>query len=138
MTTIEGNELIANFLGWKFERQWFPKGSEFIPFGWTIPLDDPLYNKAHTNESLYFHDSWDWLMPVVEKIEQIRDDKYGWFGVHISSNSCCIQSKYLYKAMEGEDVPSYMSDPNAISETKIKSTWYNVVEFIQWYNKNKS
>jgi hypothetical protein len=83
-----------------------------------------------------YHMNWDWLMPVVERIESLHDDHHGYFGVHISSNSCSIQGTELWRAIQ--EYPSYgyvyMSDPNAILNTKIESTWYNVVKFIQWYN----
>lgn len=84
------------------------------------------------------------LMPVVEKIESIYDDHHGYFAVHISSNGCNIQGTNLWKTLEGRegyntpDTAVYMSDPNAILGTKLESTYYNVVQFIKWYNQEKA
>lgn len=116
---IKGNEIIMEFIGFiKNER-----GRYNIGLG---DFKDPI------NYHLY----WEKIMPVVEKIEAIHDDHHGYFGVHISSNSCSIQGTNLWKCLKEEsEYPAvYCSDPNAVFPTKIESTWYNVVEFIKWYN----
>lgn len=77
---------------------------------------------------------WIYLMEVVYKIEEIEDEKYGRFVVYISSNSCSIQSTKQHPI---HLLPLYMSDPNAILNTKLESTYYNVVEFIKWYSQHK-
>ena len=97
----------------------------------------------HKLHNLKYHSSWDWLMPVVEKIESIHDKHHGYFGVHISSNTCSIQGTNLWKSLllaipfdaSKPYGPVYCSDTNAIFDTKIESTWYAVVSFIKWYNK---
>jgi hypothetical protein len=72
---------------------------------------------------------------ALHKIESIRNDKFGWFQVHISSNSCSIQSKYLYyiaQQINLGDKEVYISDSDAIADTKKLSTWYTVVAFINY------
>ena len=101
---VEGNRLIAEFMEGK------------IP-GW--PSD------------LKYHSSWDWIMPVIYKIESIYDNFHGYFGIYIHSNCCTIQGTKLDTRPESFH-PAYMSDPNAIFKTKIESTWYNIVRFIEW------
>jgi len=129
---IEGNEAISDFMDLK-------------PLEWISDFGDKMkiwVNKKteiteYDEPELKYHSSWDWLMPVVEKIESIHDEHHGYFGVHISSNSCSIQGTNLWKAIEENSSYGsvYMSDPNAIFPTKIESTWYNIVEFIKWYNQ---
>ena len=81
--------------------------------------------------------NWNQLMPVVEKIEEIYDEHHGFFAVHIHSNCCDIQGTKLHLALDNNGYgPVYTSDPNAILSTKIESTFYNVVKFIEWYNEN--
>jgi len=69
MTTEEitqGNKLIAEFMGWKertdpterFFGDWY-EGFNRMTEGIKKPL--------------LFHGSWDWLMPVVAKLEQMPD-----------------------------------------------------------------
>ena len=60
---MKDNKLIAEFMGWELQDyptdRWY--GSYREPNG-----------KLHRNtdtEPLLFHASWDWLMPVVDKIE---------------------------------------------------------------------
>ena len=69
-------------------------------------------------------------MPVVEKIEKINDKFHGYFGVHVSSNSCTIQGTKLRTDAENF-YPAYFSQH--YGETKIEATWLAVVQFIQWY-----
>lgn len=98
MSTTEGNQLIANFIG--------------------ILTDGDRTSKHFGSKLLQYHSSWDWLMPVVEKIEAIEDsDNYE---VDIFGNCCQIGIS-----------------ENAIGETKIEATWNAVILFIQWYNQNK-
>ena len=54
---LDGNKLIANFMGWEVST----KGKDWLRHD--IPCG---YIKIHP-ECLKFHSSWDWLMPVVEK-----------------------------------------------------------------------
>ena len=91
---IENNKLIAEFMGWK-ERT------------------DP------TERWFLYHTSWDWLMPVVEKIESVK----AWH-VEISTDSCTIHNGLLKKPVFETYTP-----------TKIEATHEAVVEFIKWHNK---
>lgn len=79
-----GNKLIAEFMAdYDLKRNWSK-----------VPL---LYNS-----------SWDWLMPVVEKI----------------------------KGMEKEYPIAIDSVTNIFIWYKINFVWIAVVEFIKWYNNN--
>jgi hypothetical protein len=111
MTKLEGNEILRKFL----------------------ELEDNI-NWQVASSMVNFDNDWELLMKVVEKIESIQDDHHGHFQVHISGNSCTIFGSYLWKAIGDENYGHvYLSDPNAIFETKRESTWYNVIKFIQWY-----
>jgi hypothetical protein len=132
----EGNISIASFLGevrevWKFNKQstlgWF--GETALKY--RRELMRMTIGEAILVEHLQFHASFDWLMPVVEKIERIYDDFHGYFGVYISSNSCTIQGTNLRTT---PDNPHYAYHNEVTLNTKIESTWYAVVQFIKWYN----
>lgn len=125
---IKGNKLIEIFRNPSYTTD----NNNFIHW------NDEMGSRIHASV-LKYHASWDELMPIVDKIESIHDPHHGYFGVHISSNSCSIQGTNLHLAIKEGSTYGwvYMSDPNAILETKIQSTWYNVVEFIKWYNQNK-
>jgi hypothetical protein len=71
-------------------------------------------------------------MSVVEKIESIKDNHHGYFGVYINSNSCTIQGTDLRTDVKQEP-PIYYS--NFVLSDKMQSTYQAVVEFIKWLNK---
>ena len=131
---IEGNRFIAEFLGYKVFNKRYP-----LNHGIGAPEAFEGYKSMIVQKAKY-HTSWDWLMPVVEKIESIRHPEYGWFQVSVQGNSCSIQSEHLWKVLQGhpnKTYKAYTSDPDAIFPTKIESTWYVVVEFIKWYNTHQ-
>ncbi len=132
LTTVEGNKLIARFLGYEY----YPKiGNEQFP-GWR---KDKYFGKAakaylcRSHNDLHFNSSWDRLIPVVEKIESIRDEFHGYFGVSIYSNACSIQGTKLNIE---EKHYAYFSE--IYEKTKILAVWTAVVIFIQWYNQYKN
>ena len=80
-----------------------------------------------------YDSSWDWLMPVVEKItsipllDNLNECNYIYFGFDYEDNSHYVN---LY---HGED-----SQINGNSKVnKIEAVYEAVVKFIKWYNKNK-
>jgi hypothetical protein len=79
-----------------------------------------------------FETDWNQLMEVVDKIETIYDDHHGFFGVYISSDSCCIQGTKLDIALN----PDIDYDPvywdQQVLDNKIHSTYKAVVNFITW------
>lgn len=119
----EDNELIAQFMGFEF----IDDDPEVYPDGYWLDLP---YCQSKDFE---YHENWDWLMPVIEKIESIYDDFHGYFGVYISSNSCTIQGTKLNTTIENPHYAYYNSE---CRETKIESTYHAVVLFIKWYNQN--
>lgn len=130
---IQNNKLIAEFLGWKYFQ--FVPGKERV--GW---YNDKNKYVCRGHRELKFDYDWNWLMLAVERIEEIQDPQHGRFSVYIRQNECSIQGQHLNKVLSGDpNCVAYLSDCNAIFPTKLQSTYYNVVEFIKWYNeKTKS
>lgn len=123
--TKTDNELIAEFMG--FERiendRWM---AHYIK-----GLLDPYFG-SFRDVHLRFNESWDWLMPVVEKIERL-----GYYTT-IFKDEDGQQTAILHP------VPSYQRDENSMivpndpmrgNESKIDTTYSVVVEFIKWYNE---
>ena len=94
---VEGNKLIAEFM------------SDFI----LLTKDEAIV--VRDRKTLCFHSSWDWLMPVIDKIRSMNE--YSGFVDHTSS---IVDEGGVY-----------------INTKFIENTWKDVVEFIKWYNVNK-
>ena len=117
---IENNKLIAKFMNIEIDDK-----QNLKSYRLTNSVYSSILLKSHT-ENLFFHDSWTWLMPVVEKIEQLKNG-YGFtFSVKISGNYCTIES-YNYSLIVR------IVECNNI--TKFKSVYNACVEFIKWYNE---
>jgi hypothetical protein len=87
----------------------------FKIYVWQFDEDGEWY----PDESLNFHSSWDWLLPVVEKIWVICNNRISLF----------------YFEIEQETIPNNLSEN--LGESNIADCWYAVTEFIQWYNTQK-
>ena len=99
---IEGNKLIAEFMNSSFlDKDDYAKQVN-------CPIDE-MFNMPVCN--CFYHSSWDWLMPVVQK---------------------CI--KYCHDNMLEEWEQSF-SDKFMICD--IKALFNEVVKFIKWYNNLK-
>ena len=141
MNTQENNRLIAEFMGYEpkyilvdvdkyrgnHNLSDYPMAKEDCEYDishfsdrYGIPDDDMEIQE----EELRYHTSWDWLMPVVEKIE--REYMY--------AVQPCWEHCIIDKAGENiEDFERIEVD----SSDKLSATYGAVVEFIKWYNENK-
>ena len=97
------------------------------------PLNEWKHNKSWNGErcdfepwEMNYHTSWNGLMPVVEKIENI-----GQSVVEIFKNHCCIKG-VLYDIDSDRMVLRY--DETTHSDNKIQATYKAVIQFIKWYN----
>lgn len=75
-----------------------------------------------------YHTSWDWLMPVVEKIETLEK---GRFSVAIDRNYTTI-SDDTRKPHQREIVWIHKLPNN--ENNRLSRTYQAVYQFIQWYN----
>lgn len=124
MEKTESNKLIAEFMGSELEETLTNQFVYAIKHrGNTRKLND-IKTDFYEPDELLYDLSWDWLMPVVEKIEHIG------FEVVIGRISCQV-NKILDK--ENPIAKFVCGDLTK----KISLTHKVVVEFIKWYNSNK-
>ena len=109
--SAENNKLIAEFMGMTYGDpndnsvmiQMTPQGNEVVPI-----------------ESMKYHSSWDWLMPVVEEIES-----YERYDVNILQYGTIII---------GSQIELVNNVANISFDKKIDHTYDAVVKFIKQYN----
>lgn len=122
--TLQGNKLIAEFLG--FKRDISCKDFA-IPYWYKKTKDGKCF--FGYDSQLKYHESWNWLMPVVEKINLLAIDNYGEMNVIIAANECVIGEDYsnpIIKVVRDFDNPL------------IDMVYKACIQFIQWYNENKT
>lgn len=107
------NELIAEFMGWYIEGEPEFKSPYEI---WCTPTGARMYPRTDPNgkrytEKFQYHESWDWLMPVVQKIGDLWSPDF---------NEMSIQAQHIC------DLPL---------NSHIQQVYKEVVDFIKWYNQ---
>lgn len=145
MNIEDSNKLIAEFMGLKPNRTPYTYEGSYIWNNYEdIPELSEIIMKELEDEQWYiyprFDESWDWLMPVVEKIESLE---LGDWYVHIigGKNYPTIRiedgnvGNGLWDCMI--NVPDCEGFGNDIHLTKLEATYKAVVEFIKWYNNQK-
>ena len=106
---MKDNKLIAEFMGATI-------GDRHVSFPDIKIKEVGIVSNNRSVEDLHYNTSWDWLMPVVEKIKILvmEDD-----------------SDELYNSEEWDNIT------HTLVQIEIKSVYQAVVEFINEYNKTK-
>lgn len=123
---LEGNKLIAEFMELHKDEE---SGNYLI-------VDEPHIRASclMSIEYLRYHSSWDWLMPVVEKIEHLEETETMLGIVDINSHYCRILS--LCKKQPDIIIGCYETSPEKLKcSTKIDALYQAIIKFIKWYKK---
>jgi hypothetical protein len=133
-TTDDINEAIAIFDEWQFL-----KGDPSHKCNFCFAGDEPCTpavdrfvkgGRIVFHYDLKYHASWEWLMPVVEKIESLENIRFG-FTIDVLH---VIVTDYKGKGVEIIWVHKFPDN----GDTKLSMTYDAVHQFIQWYNQNKN
>jgi len=123
---LEGNKIIAIFDGCEFVND----APEDFPNGYYMP-------HLHTPEELEYHESWDWIMPVVEKIA-----RSGNYCLKEHQSNTISNRGYAYHISISNNVFMEVNEPFIDitsnydkSESKLSTYFRFCVQFIRWYNK---
>lgn len=106
---IEDNKLIAAFMGLRLNTKIFN--------------GDAWLDGKNVLHELKYDTSFDWIIPVVEKIENLGFS-------FITKNEGSYIEKWHYKA---KIIPHFSN----IGETKMDGIYSVVIQFIKWYNNTK-
>lgn len=127
------NELIARFMGCPEQDGYFGIHEDLQAVRWwdrystkSICLEDDytVYYAFKPGDMLY-DTSFDWLMPVVEKIGQLGE---AWINIGHDYVELCWHPQC-------EKAP-YADYQDWFKGAKIEAVYNAVVEFIKWYNQN--
>tara|TARA_R100001440_G_scaffold39562_2_gene59056 strand:- start:12161 stop:12520 length:360 start_codon:yes stop_codon:yes gene_type:complete len=117
MNTKENNKMIAEFMG-----------MQQTDIGW-YDNEETLQLRNNTFDELQYHKEWNWLMPVVEKINNILDDDDEFvYSVNIHPSKVTIYYENYDRIFVS----------NEHGSTTREMLYNAVVEFINQYNKNES
>ena len=112
MNTTENNKLLAEFIGYNVETDLYGG----------IPVKGMKTITVRT-DSLKFHSDWNWLMEVVDKIENLDFI----FSIHHE----------VVNIFNGETKENGIYSETFQGSTKLITTYNACVEFIKWYNGQK-
>jgi hypothetical protein len=118
MNTLENNKIIAQFMGLA-PRLVSPDVYEYSdsPFI-SIREDNPEKVMEGIVKYAKYNTDWNWLMPVVERIESMG------FCFDIMNKACSIsRSNEMIVDLNGNDF-----------DKKIDSVYFACVDFLEWYN----
>jgi hypothetical protein len=117
-TILKGNKLIANFMHINYENNRNAHESS-----------DSFYEDCE----LEYHKSYDWLMPVVEKIESLKSPD----GQCAGNYFCMILGNGISIELPNKEKDILICSTEQKKLTKIEAVYLGVVKFIKWYNKNE-
>ena len=133
MDIKEGNKLIAEFMGHSLSGGiWYMPDYSHYAYKGTHSFKIDCFK----TEQLSYNSSWDWLMPVVERIETIsiyQAEQYGSFPVSFAFLK--VLNNYVVIVSCAALKFNQIKMENAI---RLTATHEAVIEFIKWYNKNKT
>lgn len=126
MNILAGNRLIAEFMGGHYQVH---------PMNHLGNENEYVFHKSpceyfsatqFAEDRMHYHHYWDWLMPVVEKIELLGYDS------RITGNNSDGGFLCDFVGVDNSEYACKCSYNN-----KIDAVWMAVVEFIEWHNKQK-
>ena len=123
---IENNKLIAEFLDWEFDDLSETFETPFLKLVDPQAFGEEQFSCKLQDFELEFHTDWNWLMSVVEKIENLQDE-----------NNCAIYNIQIEQSFT-EIIDNHTSETiiyNIDADSKIEAVYNTVIEFIKWYNE---
>ena len=122
------NALIATFMGGI-------KGDVYIgdikqrPQFWDImDSKSPLAGHRYCDETLRYNKEWNWLMPVIRKINDIgKDTQFAIFKTYVS---CTVEKHSKFHKGFSFSHAEYITP----EQTDIQAAFKLVVKFVSWYN----
>lgn len=157
------NQLIAEFMGYEKvtvgyyggddETEWQRNNQDFMRETGMDDIGDYIVNVKEKRwfdwHAVKYHTSWNWLMPVITKIEDIDEGMYPPSKNNFHFFICKRYTRVIYKWDDyfKEIGPNNYEDHfdsfkeykhSLFDNDKLKSTYHAVVDFIKWYKKQST
>lgn len=115
----ENNRLIAEFMGY------IPiSETDFLGGNHNFIEGSEDFNRLHIYDASKYHTSWDWIMPVVQRIDEMGAS------VIIGRMFCDIKYEDPLNAEKHFDI-------RIASGVKMNAVHGAVVEFVKWHNTKR-
>jgi hypothetical protein len=123
------HELIAEFMGWGIDNSFPDKNHVYR-----------LHGRIETKNTFKFHESWDWLMPVVEKIAKIvtPENEIIHNGDESRFDSFYPRTFGMLNAETKQFMVRINRFPLYQADTLIDAAYQSVVDFIKWHNEQSN
>lgn len=113
----EGQKLIANFINLPIEKTSY--GDVY-----------KHYDEVYLPNELLFYNSWDWLMPVIDQINNLgKEYSFAIFKTYVSLT--VERGGKMYK-----DFSFAHSEYITLSQTGIEAAFKLIIRFLAWYKEN--
>ena len=137
MKIKENNKLIAAFMGVKESDELYKGHPTFVGDDLRkagLPFNTILGNCI---DNPPFHSSWDWLMPVVDKIGDIKFPDNTYQSVESVFIEQCYHRTFGMRNEEGYYMFRFNGFQLFTEATLKEAAYMAVVDFIKWYNEKK-
>lgn len=118
---LKGNQLIAEFM--PDMELYRPPNFDYQPY-WR-QFEDGMIRKEIPPIHLNYHTSWDMLMPVVEKINELGDYHFIIYGA-VAEVVDVLNFDTITKSSTTDEYPEI-----------IQAVWETAVQFIEWWNEHQ-
>jgi hypothetical protein len=123
----EGNKLIAEFMG-KSGNVDFHDGKGYVPIYWYNGIHGG-HKTPYKEDELEYHKSWDWIMPVIDKINGMgKEYNFAIFKTYVSLT--IEKSSKVYK-----DFSFAYSEYITSTQTGKEAAYKLIVKFVKWENE---
>lgn len=127
---INGNKLIAEFMGIKRLSKHYWDAEQLPDFTQLEWNEDGNYVEKVHSDKLEYRISWQWLMPVVEKICRMEMKPPHLDAVHDNY----LRTFGMISDETGEIMVRFNRGGLHSSKTLIEATYQACIEFITWHN----
>ena len=115
---MKDNKLIAEFMGAVGTPKYNPtEWDVYITGCLDVASDDEKAQHFYTPDEMKYHTSWDWLMPVVQKVSSLCDEPYELDNMKHALLTGDIESVY-------DDVVEFIKEYNRTTDYN-KVTYYD-------------